>query len=276
MNSIPFHKHLNSCELSERIKFYRLKSLHDYDTSLPHRHGYFEIFFFEQGSGQHLIDYQTIAIKEYSIHIVCPGQVHQLQLERMTKGCFLIFSEAFIAEHLQYTQILQLSFLQTNSLPSVLQLSNQDFDKYLTYTNEIEKAQDVNVQMAWLNIVFQKLKVAFESKSNFYAQTSKDEVLVRFKNLLEYHFTEEHLPSFYAEQIAITEKKLNQKIREVYGATTSEIIANRVLLEAKRLLINSSLSIKEIAFDLGFNDPAYFSRFVKKHTFKSPKELRDE
>jgi AraC family transcriptional activator of pobA len=276
LKTIPFHKNLSQNELKEEVKFHRLKSLNDYDTSLPHRHGYFELFFFEQGSGSHLIDYKKIDIMANTVHIVCPGQVHQLQLKSMSKGCFLTFSEAYLLEHLSAPIFQSLSYLQAYTEPSVLQLSNEEFSEYLDFTTKIENEPAPNLAIAWLNLILQKLKIAFENKSNFYLLTAKDETLIHFKTLLEKHFTEEHLPRFYAEQLAVTEKTLNRKIKEVHNITATEAIVNRILLEAKRLLINSHLSIKEIAFDLGFNDPAYFSRFIKKHTTKSPKEWKEE
>ncbi len=276
MPTIPFHKNLSSSELKEEITYHRLKSSNDYDTSIPHRHGYYEIFFFEEGSGSHLIDYQRVEILRLSVHIVCPGQVHQLQLQNIAKGCFLTFSEAFLSEHLSSQQLQKFSYLQAYSEPTVLQSNKQEFQEYLNFSSQIEESNEPSLACAWLNLLLHKLKLAFEEKSEFYRRSAKDLELIRFKELLERHFTEEHLPRFYANQLSISEKSLNLKIKEVYNITATEAIVSRILLEAKRLLLNSRLSIKEISYDLGFSDPAYFSRFIKKHTSLSPKELRDD
>ena len=275
MSTIPFHKNLSPVELAEEVTFHRLKSSNDYDTSVPHRHGYYELFFFEQGSGSHLIDYQRVDIQNRSVHVVCPGQVHQLQLASVAKGCFLTFSESFLIKHLSLQQLHRFSFLQAYQKPAILQTGKSEFQQYLDFCLSVEQAEENGLACAWLNLLLQKLKLAFEAKSDFYRQSSKDLELVQFKTLLEQYFTAEHLPRFYAKKMGVSEKSLNLRIKSVHHITATEIIVNRIVLEAKRLLLNSKLSIKEISYDLGFSDPAYFSRFIKKHTTKSPKELRD-
>ena len=74
---------------------------------------------------------------------------------------------------------------------------------------------------------------------------------------------------------ALTKKNLNALTQQVMGESPSELIQQRILLEAKRLIIHSRTSFKEITFDLGFSEPGYFSRFIKKQTGYSPKELRN-
>jgi AraC-like DNA-binding protein len=93
-----------------------------------------------------------------------------------------------------------------------------------------------------------------------------------FRDLVEQHFTQIKSVSVYAAKLHVSEKRLNQAITKILG----KLIDERVLLEAKRLLIHAYNSIKEIGFTLGFEDPAYFIKYFRKHTSKTPVEFRQQ
>jgi AraC-like DNA-binding protein len=92
--------------------------------------------------------------------------------------------------------------------------------------------------------------------------------------LLEQHFRSESHPAVYARMLRSTERALNEATRRALGATPNRLIRDRVLLEAKRLLLHSSMAVAQVADQLGFDDPAYFSRCFKKHTGRSPVDYR--
>ncbi|RYZ77919.1 MAG: AraC family transcriptional regulator, partial [Proteobacteria bacterium] len=95
-----------------------------------------------------------------------------------------------------------------------------------------------------------------------------------FEKLLEQHFKSEKSPEKYASRLNITAKHLNRINKEMVGETTSEIITKRVMLEARRMLIHSRSNLSEIAYELGFEDYAYFSKLFKKHNGISPLDFR--
>jgi AraC-like DNA-binding protein len=92
----------------------------------------------------------------------------------------------------------------------------------------------------------------------------------KFEQLLEKNFRENKLPGFYAEKMNMTEKHLNRIVRECTGKTSTEFIAERVILEAKRLLMHSAHNVSEAGYELGFSDNSYFVRFFKAHTGSTP------
>jgi AraC-like DNA-binding protein len=81
--------------------------------------------------------------------------------------------------------------------------------------------------------------------------------------------------SGYASQMNVSEKRLTAATTKTVGKSPKTIIDERVMLEVKRLLIHTNLSIKEIGYDLGFEDPAYFIKYFRKHTGKTPIEFRE-
>jgi len=95
-----------------------------------------------------------------------------------------------------------------------------------------------------------------------------------FKTVLEEFFLNHHRVGFYCEKLGVSDDKLNQAIKLVNGRTPSGMISNRLLLEAKRCLLHSDWSIKEIAYHLNFQDNAYFNRWFKKHENCSPGTFR--
>lgn len=99
--------------------------------------------------------------------------------------------------------------------------------------------------------------------------------LLRFQNLIEKHFKSERSPSFYASALAMTPGALSKKIKKEFGKTPTQLIQDRVVLEAKKLLHLTHQSIKEIAFELNFEDEFYFSRYFKKVVGFSPLHYRE-
>ncbi|MEM7162502.1 MAG: AraC family transcriptional regulator, partial [Bacteroidota bacterium] len=98
----------------------------------------------------------------------------------------------------------------------------------------------------------------------------------RYIELVEAHYTKEKELAFYLQKMGVTSKKLNLITKQVCGKTASQIIIERVLLEAKRELCFDEKSIKEIAFYLGYTDQYYFSRIFKSHTQSTPKTYRSQ
>ena len=104
--------------------------------------------------------------------------------------------------------------------------------------------------------------------------TNQRILINKFQKLVEENYSTEHYPKFYADKLAITANYLNFVCRTFAGKKAGEIIRNRIILEAKRLLINSELSISQISFQLGFEDNSYFTKFFKTHARISPSEFR--
>lgn len=99
--------------------------------------------------------------------------------------------------------------------------------------------------------------------------------LFRFRSLVDTHFRTERTPEFYADEMGMTVARLNRYCRMFTDRTAAQSIRERVILEAKRQLAFSDLSISEVAYDLSFDDPAYFSRVFRKDTGESPQEFRN-
>ncbi|MGC4058509.1 MAG: AraC family transcriptional regulator [Chitinophagaceae bacterium] len=99
-------------------------------------------------------------------------------------------------------------------------------------------------------------------------------LLAQFRKLIELHFAEKRLPKDYAELLYITPNHLNALCKDTVNKAAGELIRDRILLEAKRLLVNADTSVAEIAGGLSFTDNSHFTRFFKKNTGHTPEEFR--
>jgi AraC-like DNA-binding protein/mannose-6-phosphate isomerase-like protein (cupin superfamily) len=277
MSQIPLHEYLPKDEISTTLKVIELNERKGYNSEDPHRHGYYEIFFFETAGGTHTIDFEEVEIKQRSIHAVSPGQVHILNRKQEGKGTFIVFStDAFEKNPSAIKNLLEYPFLNNNSALKSLEVDEDNFNEIMSLVTNLKK-HPANKEKArkWLELILIYIKDAFEEQYAHQEGFVKSEDFKKFKLLLESNFHQEHLSSWYAEKLNLTQNRLNDLIKQYTGVTVSQNINNRIILEAKRLIKHSTVSFKEISYDLGFNDPAYFTRFMKNNTGKSPKELRE-
>jgi AraC-type DNA-binding domain-containing proteins len=127
------------------------------------------------------------------------------------------------------------------------------------------------IKLAELLVIGERFYGAVEDAE---ASNSSMDLLNKFAALVEQHFTKERSVSFYAEQLHVHPYHLNAVIKSTAGITAKDCILNRLVLEAKYLLHSTELSIKEIAHEVGFADPNYFSVFFKRSENRSPQEYR--
>ncbi|MGL5890570.1 MAG: helix-turn-helix domain-containing protein [Bacteroidia bacterium] len=252
----------------------------DYVTSEPHRHGYYEIFLFDDAEGTHMIDFEPYPITSGSLHFVSPGQVHLLNRTGMTKGKILLFSEEFFyCDSMNRDFLRDISFLDISSRERMLKLDDE-FKAWVKGIFEAIKNEYVlgdpnreGIIRSYINILLLKCKSKFPERVKPVRETGVH-LVVQFRNLIDKHFQETHRVSDYADKLSVSANHLNDVVKKSTGRTAGDLIQERVMLEAKRLMLYSLASAKEIAYTLGFNDPAYFSRFFKQHTNHSPDEFR--
>ncbi len=250
-------------------------------TDSPHRHTYYEILFFAEGQGFHEIDFHTYPINAPGIHFVTPGKVHLLTPTSDCIGYIITFPEnyySFYGLTKDTPSIMATYFNNAESAPiiNLTPASHTYFRNLLEnmLCDYFEKATDKNTSLAaYMHIFISKcldLAGAGPSRPEF---TSSD-VAGRFQELVEKHFRERHGVQDYSDMLAVTSDYLGKTVKKALGTTASEYILEKILLEAKRLLVFTNMSSKEIAYHLHMDDPSYFSRIFKRKTGLSPNEYR--
>lgn len=277
MNSIPIHSSENKENLFEIV---RLKERNTYDSTKAHKHSYFEIFLFQKGGGTHDIDFKSYPILSQSIHFVFPNQVHKVTRDLDTFGFVILISKEYMDKinHELYSDLFSVYYLKP-----VVQLNAQKFNKSIGLLNNLTEEfanQDFNSEAVIKSYVSILLNFFLREKgeeSRLNSPEAKNfRILIQFLILVETHFVEHNPVHFYSTKLSISERSLNEICRKFRNKTASVLIKERVILEIKKLLANSSSSIKEIVYSLNFNDPANFNKFFKGSTGVSPTQFRDE
>ncbi|SMC46669.1 AraC family transcriptional regulator [Pedobacter africanus] len=242
----------------------------------PHKHDFFVFLLFETGSGTHSIDFLDHEVRNHQMHLLFPDQVHRWELGADTSAYQLMISRSVFES---FANSLMFSFAHYRNHP-VIHLNPEVFQKLLYEFKAIQ--HELNAKPVLWDIVNLRSRIIAglvnheaEIKFNDLTVYKAKPGLFKFLSLIDLHFKEEKSVTFYADKLNITANYLNILCKRHFNASASQLIQNRVILEAKRLLHASEKSVKEIAFELGFYDLAYFSRFFKAQTGTSPRQFRE-
>ncbi|KMQ66546.1 hypothetical protein ACM46_03180 [Chryseobacterium angstadtii] len=269
---IPIH-HLTS----ENFQFTTLETGHPEKFNDIHRHNFFEIIWFIRvhENSRVELDFENHHLHNNQICIIAPGQVFNMKLKG-EKGYVLAVSREIFKEACDIEMILT-----AGTIPFTLDL--QSVEACNTVISLIEKEYEGPSRIGLLKTYLRAFCIMITDQIN--RQDSSINGRQRIEDLvslIEENYLVQRETGFYAEQIGISTHHLNDIVRLSRGTTVKKMIAQRLVLEAKRELSFGALTVKEIAFKLGFSDASYFSRFFKKHTgqnpdrFKNTKELSPE
>ncbi|PSL48902.1 AraC family transcriptional regulator [Chitinophaga niastensis] len=251
------------------------------DIHFPHRHSFYHLVFFTAGGGSHTIDFERFPVKPGQLYFMIPGQVHSWFFSGKTEGYVMNVSADFFNAFLQDAEYVErFPFFSGVSAEGVVQLPKatapvvtQLFEEML---KEIRGEQVYSQDLLRLKVLEMFIQVSRASRQKHAKQEPPHNyVLLRnFRKLVDQHYMQLHLPKDYAARLYVTPNYLNAFCRHMLGKSAGEIIRDRVLLEAKRLLINADMSIASIAYQLSFEDNSYFTKFFKKYAGVTPEEFR--
>ncbi|RYZ52832.1 MAG: helix-turn-helix domain-containing protein [Sphingobacteriales bacterium] len=247
----------------------------------PHKHDFFSCFFFTHGAGTHEIDFCTYDVRPGSLFFMSPGQIHSWTLSDDVDG--YVFFHTLQYYDLQYLKSILREYpffasplsqrcfyagahdLQLLSclLAELCDEGNNDRWNHVAY------CQALITQVYTIGGRMSKGMASLKApKPNHYIFQ-----FAEFERLVEVHFREHKSPLYYAAIMHITPAHLNRICREMVDKTSSEIIGDRVVLEAKRLLMHSDEKFGNVGFELGYDDYAHFSKFFKKNSGQSPRDF---
>lgn len=244
-------------------------------TTRPHGHrSYFELIFLTEGGGKHWIDIDGYDIVRNSLYLIQPGQVHFWEMTEIPAGYVLMFRDDFLIEHhlsardlATAAEVLNGRNLPPDQAGQVTELLGHIEAEYLVSGQESGK-----ILASYLNILILRLKT-WAQRSEVPPRDAS--FLHRFRTLVDTHFRTSRQVRYYADLLSISPKYLNDQARKTSGRTASDLIDERVILEAKRLLLHTEQTIAQITFDLGLQDPSHFSKFFIRKTGVSPSEYRE-
>lgn len=254
------------------------------DIHIPHRHNYYTIIWVTSGTGTHHIDFKTYTVKPDTIFFLSPEQVHDLQMQPDHTGYVMLFTSDFIEQNGIPQHWLQDSgfFFRCDDVAPLLIPDSCDKSRLLQLIQGISK--EYHQQMKFYEEAIGSLLKLFLLECKRIYNTLPVERIERsnaggtlikqFKDLLDNHFTQWHKVAEYAQALHITPNYLNEIVSQETGKSAKDMIINRIMLEAKRFATYSETSVKEVAYTLGFDDPAHFSKLFKKQEEQGFTEFR--
>ncbi len=244
-------------------------------TNFPHKHDFFLVILFTQGKGKHEVDFETFKIEKGVLFVLKPGQMHYWELSDDVDGFVFFHSKEFFDKGFISLSIKDFHFYNSFQGTPYFKLNEKQLNKINFAMNELVVEYVKNDFFKWQKIHALILLVYIEISrektplGNIKNQTYLTK-LMQFEDLIEVNFKSEKFVKEYAFKLNITEKHLNRIVKSCIGKTSTQLISERIILEAKRMLIYSKLNVTQIGEELGYFDNSYFVRFFKKNVGITP------
>jgi len=235
----------------------------------PHRTAYYFFGFINNGSVKHKVDLQDFLVSSGQMIIVLPQQIFTFPaINENTEYCRMIFDDALLASLPQkYTFLTNPYNIQTLSLDKDTNERIKILFDTLSQIQSTTEQKNTPILLAYVNALFTEINTAYFKNSSTKENTNQPlEKYIAFKMIIEEKLTEQPSIDNLAAKLSISKSSLYAIVKEYSGVSPKEYITNRLMLEAQRRLYYSAISVKELAFELGYNDPDYFSRLFKTHT----------
>lgn len=250
----------------------------------PHKHDFYLCVIFTKGSGIHEIDFTTYTISSGSVFFLKPGQTHSWSFTEAVEGYIVFHTQEFYELYFADKKLASYSFYYLHNNTSSKQLTQNQLKDILPYFEGIyaefkgDNWFKKDKILSFLNIIYTEFSRWFIHDKHFKLERSLSylTILENLEGLIETYYMEEKQPSYYADRLHVSTKHLNRVVQDTLGITTSALISNRVILEAKRLMVNSTNTLSDISLLLGYEDYAYFSRVFKRNTGVSPLQFKQK
>ncbi len=238
----------------------------------------FQILLLNHGSVQVKMDTETRYLEGKWAIIVPPGIVHGFRFSPETDGSVLSISDTLLEQTPdklgKHTQALTTpGFINFNRLPEAFQHVRQLIELLEYEFQQVHEGKNALIEHLLKAILV--LVVRHQVATSPDAPLSNDDTLINRLKILVNERYKNHLKTLdYANQLNVSEKKLNRVTQQAFGKTVVQLVHERLMLEAKRHLVYTQKSVEEIAYDLGFKDAGYFSRFFKRQEKLTPGKYR--
>lgn len=234
---------------------------------------YFEIIWFKTGKGQLIIDTLQHSIAPDTIFCLTPGQIRSCKLRGTVEGYHITFSQDFLYRWATYT--IGSTWLDTNICGSSILTINADAEMRSDIGDLVEKMEKEyshhyllrsEILAGLLNILVIYISRRLRLKVNDFAQSKEIELVQKFISLVKVHFRTKKFVSDYASALFVTANHLNRIVKKITGTPASFHIQQHIIMEAKRQALHSNVSMKEVAYLLGFEDHSHFSKYFKNNS----------
>jgi AraC family transcriptional activator of pobA len=248
----------------------------------PEQLNTYSIYWIKEGKGTYNIDFERYSFDGNILFFLSPGQVFSVDSEKIKEAykisfvrdfyCIQTHDAAVSCNGILFNNIYETPFVK----PSKDDTAKLDFilENLMEEFQQQETAQYDMLQAYLKQFIIKSVRI---KKEDYVLKEDTDTKLFKdFSTLVDLNFKKEHSVTYYGERLGLSPKSITKYFQKTGVVTPSDFIKNRIILEAKRQLIYSDDSVKQIAYELGFNDPAYFTRFFTKAATISPLQFKKD
>lgn len=247
---------------------------------MPAFDSFVKVAYLKAGSSA-VVDFKEYHLEQDALFFISPGQF--THFDEASQGTLLYYNRDFYCVEIHDKEVAcdGILFHNVYDIP-VVYLSPETTQAMETIVTELkaEFEQQDSTMEEMLRILLKSIIIKATRIWKQQHQVTTEEIRQevefsrKFSQLVEWHYTQHHTVAEYADLLNMTPKALNKRITRYSNTTPNEIIKNRIILEAKRLLVHTSLSVKEIGYKLGYDDSSYFIRLFTSQTSASPQNFR--
>lgn len=263
--------------VTKQVRVTRLEGRLTPIVPFPHKHNFYHLVIITKGSGWHEIDFKKYLVSRGAVFFMLPAQVHSWSMSKETKGIVIEFEGLSMFSGDDSYNIFSDALMPLENFFHVNGEKRDDIfllaQKMLLEYEEEKKNFEIVLQLylATLILTFSRHLEGKAAKVGRVSKFRED-----FSALVEKNYKKHHGVDFYARTLGITSKALTAKVNRIIGKSVREFVQERCILESKRLLAYSDLTVSEISLELGFEDPNYFTRFFSSKTKQTPGKFRQK
>ena len=246
-----------------------------------HKVSFYVILLFTENKGQYNLNFKDYTFEKRTLFTLRKDNIHKFY-KSDAKGTMLVFSENFIVAHTDKQEAAKIFLLFNEMLASPkLQLTEVDYQEITTLIDLIKQeyfglndSYSPSIIRNFFQIIITKL-FRIKSKDNIVFDDQKYlTMFLQFQSLVEKECFNHKKVSFFAKEMGVTSKTLNNVTQSIIHKSAKALINDVVIVQSKRLIINSPASLTEIAYQVGFKEPTNFFKYFRKNTGVSPSEFR--
>lgn len=255
------------------------------DDCNPHVHSFYEILWFQEGNGTHIVDFQEYAVHPNTIFFLSPGQVHHFDVKQGYKGVAIkMCTDVMKDQEGVSNQFLKYNIFHTfDTVPFyTIDSTTATILQKIVSGMEIESANDklfgnIEILKSLLHIFLIQVLRHGVHGNTLQLDTLKPahRLFIQFRKMVETEYMQLHTVQEYADRLNVAVRTLNKCVNECSHQSPLAFINERIILEAKRMVRYTNMMFKEIALELGYEDPSYFVKFFKRQTGYLPTDFRE-
>ena len=251
-----------------------------------HSHDFYQLMWFWHGTGRHQIDFNDEEVSPNKVFVISSGQLHQFKDLESPEGIIIQFDEGFFSEmDDNLDSIIKYSVFNAFHLPPYYLIGSETWERLKGIAAEMNREKSDVEKFAHDSYIYSLVKMFLivlireglrTDNKPIYNNSAAYQYFINFRKALDNNYRRYHTVQQYATALRMSSKTLTQRVIQYSGQSPLQLINNKLIVEAQRMLRSKPMLIKEIAYELGFDDDSYFVKFFKRQTGLLPSEFKEK